>query len=52
MNSFGKAMKGGYMGTKQETQIKMMPGPADYDQDGKIIYTTTQNAAFNQSERQ
>lgn len=37
MNAFGNGMRGGYMGTKQETKIQMTPGPADYKNDGKVV---------------
>ena len=51
MTAFGKGTKGGYMGTKQETEIKMMPGPADYDNSGNFIETSAQRTVFSQSNR-
>ena len=50
-NTFGKAAMGGHMGQKHVTQIKMMPGPGDYDANDKMTKTSARGVAINQAER-
>ena len=51
-NTFGKAMQGGYMGSKLKTQVNANPGPGQYEYEDKAIKQSAQLGIINQSERQ
>ena len=51
-NTFGKAVQGGFMGTKQKDQYNQNPGPGQYESNDQAVITSVKQVAISHAERQ